>query len=131
MNDGDMVCMILPDLDYESQLIAIADLLRLHKKEDQLTVAGIKEVEDFANRTSGLRNEHTVDEWVRLLHGSTYQAAAHSMAAIGMIAPLIESLFYQGFQGIRTLFYGMNVVPMGSVRSALPSADAFWDCHLI
>jgi hypothetical protein len=118
MDDRDMACVILPDLDYEAQLVAIADLLRRHKKEDEQTAAQIKEVEDFARRTSGLRNEHAVDEWIDLLHGSTYQEAAHSMAAIGMIAPLIESLFYQAFQGIRAVYYGVDVIAPGSARSA-------------
>lgn len=131
MDDRDMACVILSDLDYEAQLVAIADLLRRHKKEDEQTAAQIKEVEDFARRTTGLRNEHAVDEWIDLLHGSTYQEAAHSMAAIGMIAPLIESLFYQAFQGIRAVYYGVDVIPPGSARSAIEDADKFWDCHKI
>ena len=131
MDDRDMACVILPDLDYEAQLLAIEDLLRRHKKDDDQTAAQIKEVEEFARRTTGLRNEHAVDEWIDLLHGSTYQGAAHSMAAIGMIGPLIESLFYQAFQGIRAVYYGVNVIPPGSARSAIRDADKFWDCHLV
>jgi len=131
MDDRDMACVILPDLDYEAQLVAIADLLRRHKKDDEQTAAQIKEVEEFARRSTGLRNEHAVDDWIDLLHGSTYQEAAHSMAAIGMIAPLIESLFYQAFQGIRAVYYGVDLIPLGSPRSAIGHADKFWDCHQI
>jgi hypothetical protein len=131
MDDREMACVILPDLDYEAQLVAIADVLRRHNKEDEHTAAQIKEVEEFARRTTGLRNEHAVDEWIDLLQGSTYQEAAHSMAAIGMIAPLIESLFYQAFQGIRAVYYGADVVPTGSPRSSIGDADKFWDCHVI
>ncbi len=130
MDDRDMACIILPDLDYEAQLVAIEDLLRRHKEEDERTAAQITEVEEFARRTTGLRNEHAVDEWIELLQGSTYQEAAHSMAALGMIAPLIESLFYQAFQGIRSVYYGADVIPPGSPRSAIGDADKFWDCHL-
>ncbi len=130
MDDRDMACIILPDLDYEAQLVAIADLLRRHKEEDARTAAQIKEVEEFAHRTTGLRNEHAVDEWIELLQGSTYQEAAHSMAALGMIAPLIESLFYQAFQGIRMVYYGADVIPPGSPRSAIGDVHKFWDCHL-
>jgi hypothetical protein len=39
MDDRDMACVILPDLDYEAQLVAIADLLRRHKKDDEQTAA--------------------------------------------------------------------------------------------
>lgn len=60
----------------------------------------IQALDAFARKSTGLRNDRAVDEWVDLLHASTYQSAANSMAAVGMLAPLIESLFYQAFQGI-------------------------------
>ena len=33
------------------------------------------------------------------LHQSVFQDAAHSMAAVGMLAPFVESLFKQAFPG--------------------------------
>ncbi len=131
ISDRDMACAVLPDLDYEAQLIAISDVLRHHGEVDTRTTAQIKELEDFAHKSTGLRNEQAVDEWVDLLNRSTYQEAAHSMAALGMLAPLIESLFYQAFQGIRARYYGMDVIPTGSARSGMAKADDFWDCHLL
>lgn len=131
MSDRDMACAVLPDLDYEAQMVAISDVLRHHGEVDTRTTAQIREVEDFARKSTGLRNERAVDEWLGLLHSSTYQGAAHSMAALGMLAPLIESLFYQAFQGIRTQYYGLNVIPTGSARSGMVKAEDFWDCHLL
>lgn len=130
-SDRDMACLVLKDLDYEAQLIAISDLLQRHKEAEETTTAQIKAVDEFAQKSSGLRNEHAVEEWMQLLHSSTYQDAAHSMAALGMLAPLIESLFYQAFQGIRTRYYGIDVIPPGHTRSGIAKADAFWDCHLL
>jgi len=131
VSDRDMACLILPDLDYEAQLVAIQDMLRRHKEVDACTSADIKEVEEFARKTTGLRNEQAVDEWIDLLNRSTYQDAAHSMAALGMLAPLIESLFFQAFHGIRVKYYGIDVIPAGSVRSGMTNPDDFWDCHLV
>ena len=131
ISDRDMACVVLPDLDYEAQLVAISDVLRQHDAVDKRITAQIKEVEDYARKSIGLRNERAVDEWVDLLHGSTYQGAAHSMAALGMLAPLIESLFYQAFQGIRTTYYGVDVIPPGHARGGMGKADHFWDCHLL
>ena len=116
ISDRDMACEVLPDLDYEAQLVAISDVLRQHDAVDKGTTAQIKEVEDYPRKSIGLRNERAVDGWVDLLHGSTYQEPAHSMAALGMLAPLIESLFYQAYQGIRTTFYGVDVIPPGHAR---------------
>src|SRR2546430_12479329 len=88
MSNRDRACGILPDLDYEAQLIAISALLRRNDQEDAETERQIKEVDEYARKTSGWRNQRAVDEWVDLLHGSTYQGAAHSMAALGVLAPV-------------------------------------------
>jgi hypothetical protein len=131
MSDRDRACGILPDLDYEAQLIAISALLRRNDQVDTETESQIKEGEEYARRTSGWRNQRALDEWVDLLHGSTYQGVAHSMAALGMLAPFYESMFFQAFQGIRKEYFGMGTVPAGHMRSGMASADAFWDCHLL
>ena len=47
-------------------------------------------MESLARRTPG---EHAVNMWIEKVHQSIYQGAAHSMAAVGMIAPLVESVF--------------------------------------
>ncbi len=131
MSDRDAACEILPDLDYEAQLIAISALLRRNDQEDAETERQIKEVDEYARKTSGWRNQRAVDEWVDLLYGSTYQGAAHSMAALGMLAPFYESMFFQAFQGIRKEYFGMDVIPPGHTRSGMAKPDDFWDCHLL
>jgi hypothetical protein len=129
MSDRDMACAILPDLDYEAQLIAISDLLRHNYKADAESEKQIKEVEEYARKTSGARNQRAVDEWVDLLHGSIYQSAAHSMAALGMLAPFYESMFAQAFQGIRKQYFGLSVVPPGHLRAGMTDLKYFWNCH--
>src|SRR5205809_2511078 len=111
-------------------MIANSCLLRQHKQSDTLIASEIKKVDDFARKSSGIRNERAVDEWLELLHGSTYQSAAHSMAALGMLAPLLESLFYQAFQGIRASYYKDGVIP-DHVRSRMAKIDHCWDCHFL
>lgn len=129
--DRDLACLILQDLDYEAQIIAIEDILRHHKEIDTRTTTQIKELENFARKAIGLRNEQAVDEWVDLLNRSIYQDAAHSMVALGMLAPLIESLLFQAFQGIRLHYYGALVIPPGTARAGMRKPDDFWDCHFI
>ena len=34
------------------------------------------------------------------MHYSIYQNAVHSMAAVGWIAPFVESIFYQSFRSV-------------------------------
>lgn len=127
----DMACMLLPGLDYEAQLTAIAALLSQHEDADARTTAEIKAVDEFARKSKGLLNEQAVNEWVDRVHSSTYESAAHSMAALGMIAPLLESFFYQAFQGIRNEFYPSTAIPTGHRRAGMLRLDDFWDCHCV
>jgi hypothetical protein len=62
---------------------------------------------------------------------SVYQDAAHSMAAVGMLAPLIESIFCQSFDGLRRKIPAPNIVPFNSHPRWQLSADGQWDCHLV
>src|SRR2546425_450667 len=57
---------------------------------------------------------------------SVYQDAAHSLAAVGMLARLIESILVHSFDAIRTK-YG-NVLTIGFPRSG-GTDDKRWDCH--
>jgi hypothetical protein len=64
------------------------------------------------------------------LHESVYQDAAHSMAAVGMLAPFVESLFYQAFHGIHCRFYSGNIHPSNDQRWQQSVSDQ-WDCHFV
>ena len=120
---------ILPHLDYENQLIAISSLLYRNREAARELDTERTKIEDFIPKSTGSATDRAIDELGEVFHLSIYQDAAHSMAALGMIAPLFESIFFQGFQGIRTNYYGIHVVPAGSARGAVPNADTFWDCH--
>ena len=85
------------DFDYDSQMDAISALLyRLKKADDNLDL-NIENTRKIASRSSGDANESAVEQWVDLMHASIYQDAAHSMAAVGMLAPVIESVFKNAF----------------------------------
>ena len=61
------------------------------------------EIEDIiaiAARSSGLANDVAVDELVERQYYLGFQDAIHSMAAVGMIAPFLESLLRRAYQRI-------------------------------
>jgi len=130
LSDRDSACLVLADLDFDAQLAAIRGLLRLHDEADQALRGEITEIEAYAARTSGLRNEAAVAQWTDRLHHSVYQDAAQSMAAVGMLAPLIESIFSQAFQGIRTRLAPISSPPSNHARWQQPAEDQ-WDCHFV
>jgi hypothetical protein len=128
--DRDYASLLLPDLDYDAQLRAIGDLLKQHDDIRQVTGEAITKVEDFARTHRGIRNEQAIEEWLDRMHNSVYQDAAHSMAAVGMLAPLVESLFYQAFMSTREYLAGTPPHPENHARWQKASRDA-WDCHYV
>jgi hypothetical protein len=130
MDSRDFACVVLPDLDYDAQLISIRYLLRIHENVDQELIKEIKEIEEFAKNTTGRRNEYAVDEWVDRLHSSVYQSAAHSMSAVGMLAPLMESVFHQAFNGIHEKLFTDEEISIDHIRSKIKD-DKKWDCHFV
>lgn len=72
-----------------------------------------------------------IDESGENFYAMVYQGAAHSMAALGMIAPLFESMFYHAFQGIRKWHYRDARHSGGSRKGAITDVEQLWDCRLL
>lgn len=79
--------------DYDAQLYAIRVLLGRQERAGEELEDRIRAADEAAVRTKGRASERAVDYGVDLRHDAMYQDATHSMAAIGMIAPFIESAF--------------------------------------
>jgi hypothetical protein len=114
-------------LDYDLQLIAIRNLLRRNRLADEEVRKEIAEAEAFARTCAG-NNDREIEQYIEHLQYSTFQDAAHSTAAFGMLAPFIESLFKRAFPGIRELLKLNGRVPSLQARSVLPE-DKQWDCQ--
>ncbi|NTU73559.1 hypothetical protein HGB07_05335 [Candidatus Roizmanbacteria bacterium] len=118
------------DFDIELQMLAIKSLLNRNRKSDVDISNDIKELEKHITQLKGDAADHAVDEWTDQLFYSTYQDAAHSMSAVGMLAPLIETIFYQCLQGI-----GKKSFPAtqpGTNHERWNAAHGIqWDCHFV
>jgi hypothetical protein len=112
-------------IDLDAQFRAIGSLLERHRAADEELTETIKQLEHRARLT---RSEHLIDSWVDSMHGSVYQDAAHSLAAVGMLAPLIESILVHSFEALKAAF--RRVLTVSSSRAAQPQdRDKPWDCH--
>jgi hypothetical protein len=130
MESRDFACILLPAIDYESQLEAIGSLLEQHRQNEQRSSEIILEIERELPSLSGMRSHMANHERVDLLNRSVYADAAHSMAAIGMLAPFIESVFYQAFQSARIHFGdATDLLPKHQRWKEDPKAR--WDCRFI
>ena len=86
--------------DYISHINAVRSLLWRQEHVDSQLEDRIERSEEVARKTGGEANELAVDHHIELLQASVYQSATHSMAAVGMLAPLAESVFRNAFQCI-------------------------------
>jgi hypothetical protein len=116
-------------IDYISQLSAIRDLLQRQNHADRLLKDQIERIEEFARKApNDIANQRAIDEWIDHLHASTYQDAAHSMAAVGMLGPLVESILYQSLRGIGRIL-GTDMDRFGSHPRWQQPTEKTWDCH--
>jgi len=127
LDDRDFALGLL-DADYEAQLRAIHEVLRLRTEADKKFDLELKEIELFAKTARGSASEQAVNERVDHLHGGVFSDAAHSMAAVGMLAPFMESVFHQAFCSIGKLRQdrGNTAAPRAMAKGRDP-----WDCHFV
>lgn len=97
------------DMDYDIQLNTIRGLLGILRQHLKEVESKISELESLAARTRGSANYHAVEEWVFHMHLSTYQEAANSLVAVGMLSPFVEAIFTQYFESCS------NALPKGNL----------------
>jgi hypothetical protein len=129
-SDRDWAFMLLRDLDYDAQQLAIRSFLRYRNSADEKFERELKEIIEFQKKARGSASFQAGNEYVDHMHGKVFQDAAHSLAAVGMLAPFIESLFEQGFYGIRDLF-GRTNLKLSSLSRRKMKIDRRWNCHYV
>jgi hypothetical protein len=128
LDDHDYAGLLFPEFDYRAQLTAIEALLRRNTDADRALSEEIRKSEMYAQRASGPYSYRAEDEWVERLHASVYQDAAHSMAAVGMLAPFLESLLHHTFTNLRSEWGSRRGTPPHP-RFHQQKDKIAWDCH--
>lgn len=129
LDDRDYAHFLISDLDIESQLIAISELTSRNAQAATAAAQQIKELEDWAKSTTGAANQRAIDHWVDELHASVYSDAAQSMSAVGMYAPLLESVFSQMYSTLKAMYRGSQTPDPTHVRwqRHAIAEDPTWD----
>ena len=126
LTDRDRALILMYEYDLGAQLLAIKDVLHRNRKSDEALAAQIKSL-DAAIGESTSEDAGQLEDWrIDRLHSSVFQDAAHSMSAVGMLAPFMESLFVAVFKGLQTKQQEGNLD--SNVRT-VALADHFWDPH--
>ena len=128
IDEREALSFIIPEIDYETQMIAISSALQQMEKAKDRTAKRIYALEERIRNSRGWQSERAEMEWMDRVHDYTYQDAAYSMTAVGMLAPFTESLFHQAFLGIRAQLQPDPIPFADHTRWQQPS-EYQWDCH--
>ena len=126
LSNRDYAHFLFEDYDVDAQLLAIRAALATSRRAEQEQSAEIDTIAQLAQETDGARIE---DQWVDALHGSVYDDAARSAAAIGMLAPFVENLFTGIFRGMAKLDEA-KLALTGESDRAKRARQIYWDPHV-
>ena len=112
------------DFDYVSQLEAIQGLLSHNWQAEADLLDEISDAGAWAEGSTGDANDFAVSLMGDLMNRSIYQAVAHSMAAVGMIAPFMEGVFKDGFERmgeeLPRVNLAMNILKLVEKKELMP-----------
>lgn len=130
LDDSDFLLRLLASMDWDAQLNAIRDVLARNRSAAQQVSANIAQLRECAKIHPGPHRDHMVDEYVDAMLASSYSDAAVSLSAIGMIVPMAESVFFQTFQSLGSMYLAKKLEPPDHPRwhRAGPDPDR-WNCQ--
>ncbi len=116
LDNSDYIYTLIDNVEWDSQLRAISLVISRNKKAREDFSAYIKQNEEEVKAYNGPHHNHYVDEHVDLLHETVYRDAAESMAAIGMIAPMVESILCQSLAALGRMYQEKKMSPPAHAR---------------
>lgn len=126
LSHRDHALHLIGERDLDAQLIAIKGVLRRNREAEEQVSEEIKALDAQIRNlvTDDVEYQiHMENHWVDTMHGTVFQDAAHSMSAVGMLAPLVESLFAAIFGGLHDRLTGHD--PGDSRTKA--AQDQYWN----
>jgi hypothetical protein len=130
-DDRDYGHFLLDTIDLDAQLLAIRAMLSRNRQADDQLSKDIKDLDAKARSAKGDWAHHIVDMTIDEMHGSVYQSAATSAAAVGALAPLLESFFSEIFISLRKHYEAELTVGLSAIRPAGPDFDPWSPYHYL
>lgn len=96
--------MLVDSIDWDAQLDAIRAVLARNRTAAEQISTNIAQLGEQAQTYSGPYHGHLIDEHADAMFRSSYSDAAVSLSAVGMIAPMMESVFSQALQSLGAMY---------------------------
>lgn len=117
------------EFDPRCQIDAIRSLLQRQKELEENRDKEIERIQEEPSAYEGF-DLYAEGKRTDMLFASVYQDAAHSMAAVGMMSPLLETVFAQCFEAIGRQYGQALANNNGHARWKKANMRA-WDCHYV
>lgn len=121
----DCANVLLGPIELDMQLAAIRSLLHRNRAEDARLLTQLEEIDRRARSLRGMANERAVDHYGEVFYETVYQSGTHALAAVGMVAPLTESVLVRLFGCILRMGDPKRQHPRWNVDDADPNK---WNC---
>jgi len=130
LDDWDYLFRLINTIDWDAQLEAIRSLFRQHRAWPDSVSANIARLKNEAETYRGPYHDHLVDEHVNAMFRSSYSDGVISLSAMGVIVPMIETVFSQSFQSLGAKYAVTGLTPPDHQRwrRAEGHAEA-WNCQ--
>ncbi|MGO4569065.1 hypothetical protein AB4Z52_29460 [Rhizobium sp. 2YAF20] len=130
LDDRDYLYTLVHTIDWQSQLLAVRLMISRNRREGEAFSKAIEDDAAEVRAYDGPHHNHWVDQHVDMLHESVYHDAAESMAAIGMIAPLVESTLGQSLAALGGMYDRKNIHPGDHKRwKRAEGHESRWNCQ--
>jgi hypothetical protein len=116
IDDRDRLYLFTDSIDWRAQLIAVRLMLSRNREAREAFSQAIEDDKADVLAYDGPYHWDYVDRHVDMLHESVYRDAAESMAAIGMIAPMVESTLGQIFFALGDMYERKKLSPRAHKR---------------
>jgi hypothetical protein len=130
LDDRDYLFRLLDSIDWDSQLDAVRAAIARNRSAAELVSSKIAHLEESARTYTGPYHEHAVDEHIDAMYRSSYSDAVDSLSAIGMVVPMMESVFSQSLQSLGAMYAAKEMEPPPHQRWLRAGDDPQrWNCQ--
>lgn len=130
LDDRDYLFRLLDSIDWDAQLEAVSAVLARNRAAAERVSSDIDQLGERARTYDGPYHDHVVGQHVDAMYRSSYSDAAVSLSAIGMIVPMMESVFSQSFQALGAMYDAKAMQPPEHQRwKRAGTHEKRWNCQ--
>ncbi|UFW64428.1 hypothetical protein RlegWSM1455_23560 [Rhizobium laguerreae] len=130
LDNRDYLDALVHTIDWQSQLLAVRLMISRNRLAGEAFSKAIEDEAAELKAYNGPHHDHYVEHHVDMMHESVYRDAAESMAAIGMIAPLVESTLGQSLAALGDMYDRKSIHPGNHKRwKRAENHEDRWNCQ--